>query len=74
MAYWWAVLANFENNAATSSPKALVYLTENHLPKLHPEDEGKNSDLRREVAVGGDILPSLPIHRLKPRRSPSIPF
>jgi hypothetical protein len=32
MSYWWAVLANFENNAAAAFSKALVYLTENHFP------------------------------------------
>ena len=30
MAYWWAVLANFENNAAAAFSKALVHLAENH--------------------------------------------
>ncbi len=30
ISYWWAVLANFENNAAAAFSKALVYLTENH--------------------------------------------
>ncbi len=34
MAYWWAVLANFENNAAASFSKVLVYLTENHYPNF----------------------------------------
>ena len=34
MAYWWAVLANFENNAAASFSKALVYLAENHYPNF----------------------------------------
>src|SRR5208283_5102469 len=32
ISYWWAVLANFENNAAAAFSKALVYLTENHFP------------------------------------------
>ncbi|MBX8632932.1 MAG: hypothetical protein M1422_07545 [Candidatus Thermoplasmatota archaeon] len=30
MAYWWAELANFENNAAASFAKALVHVTVNH--------------------------------------------
>ncbi len=34
MSYWWAVLANFENNAAAAFSKALVYLTENHYDNM----------------------------------------
>jgi hypothetical protein len=34
MSYWWAVLANFENNAAASFSKALVHITENHYPNF----------------------------------------
>ncbi len=30
MAYWWALLANFENNAAAAFGKALVHVAENH--------------------------------------------